>query len=72
MRELKLKGFEEATEEERRKKNYKKVSGISIGFTLIYIGVLVVGLLFIDRRECIGEEMSVRNGACVSCADKYC
>lgn len=72
MRELKLEGFEQPTEEERRKKYSKKISMAAIGLMGVFIVVLILGIALTEGKTCLSEAETLENGACVSCKDGYC
>lgn len=72
MRELKFKGFEVTTEEERRKKNSQKVFRIAIVMFVLFIVGVIVAMFLLDGRVCDSVDQVAESGVCTSCKDDNC
>lgn len=72
MRDLKFRGIEKLSEEERRKKYSKKISMTSVVFFGIFLIILILGIAFTEGRVCLDQNQTLSSGACVGCEDIFC
>ena len=54
MRKLRVKGFEKASEEERRRKHGKKAGIVAILCFISFLIILIIGLTTTKNRTCLG------------------
>lgn len=71
MRNLRVKGFEKVSEEERRRKHGKKSGIIAILCLISFLVVLILGLALSPDRSCLGK-YSLESGVCAKCDDENC
>ena len=66
LRKLNQKGFEKTSEADRRSKNSKWLSYVSIAAMFMFIVLIVLGGILADGRAC-GENQVLENAVCMTC-----